>query len=119
MTLLEKKPNHENSNSSKFEGLKKEEIEKLWNLITSLDKPKASCSLVRSSKHSMIRSFSASKNCWNHIESNSGAINHMTHNSHHFSCYNLCPRNQKIKVVNGSLETVARRGAITLTHLLS
>ena len=53
-----------NSNSSEFEGLKKKEIERLWNFPTSLDESNTSCSLVRSRKYSITCSFNASKKIW-------------------------------------------------------
>ena len=50
MTILKEKANHEKSNSSDFEGLKEEEIERLRGFLTSLDKPSTSCFLAKLDK---------------------------------------------------------------------
>ena len=110
--------NHENFNSLKFEGLKKEEIERLKRFFTSLDKHNTSCALAKASKYYMTSCFSSSKDCWyENMVVNSGATDHMTYNSYHISSYNPCLRNQKIKVADGTLALVVGQGTITLNSL--
>ena len=118
MTILKEKANHEESNSSDFEGLKEEEIERLRGFLTSLDKPSASCFLAKLDKYFMTSCFSVSKDCWDgNSVTNLSARNHMTHNSHHFLSYNSCPGNQKVKIAYGSLASVANKGLLPLSHL--
>ena len=46
------------------------------------------------------------------------ASDHMTSNYHIFSTYSPCAGNIKVKIADGSLSTVARKGTITLSDSL-
>ena len=48
-----------------------------------------------------------------------GVTDHMTHSSHQFKNYNLCPNNRKIVTANSSLTTVASVGEIQISPTLS
>ncbi|XP_071928019.1 uncharacterized protein [Coffea arabica] len=73
---------------------KKEEIEKLRNLLNSLEKSSSICSLAQSGSWVI----------------DSGVTDHMTHNPIRFRTYNPCPGNRKITVVDASPITVAGFG---------
>ena len=45
-------------------------------------------------------------------------MDHMIENSKLFSSYSLCARNQKIKIINGSFSTIARKGLIAIQNSL-
>ena len=71
-------------------------------------------------KFSDSHPFSASENCFLRVRViNSGATDHMTNSSHRFSSYSPYPGNRKIKVVDGTLATVASQGTINLSLIPS
>ena len=101
-------------------GFNSEEIEKLKNLLGSLEKSSGACSLTLSGKPSFLFCMNASgkiifANSW---IIDSGATDHMTPTSHLFHTYTPCPSNRKITVANGSLATVAGFGDIHITPIL-
>ena len=88
----------------------KEEIEKLKNFLGSLEKSSlaGTCSLVFSG----ISSSSCATNVSEKISPkrwviDSGATNHMTSSSKHFSSYTPYSGHKKITITDGSITTVA------------
>lgn len=104
------------SNSKEFEELNKEEIERLRNFVSNLDKQLGMCSLAQTSKSSISHTIRASylpfTVTW---VIGSRATSHMIHFSHCFSSYNPCPNNKKIFIVYGSFTTVTSQGKINPT----
>ena len=97
-------------------GFKRDEIEKLRSLLSSLEKPSGASSLVLSGKpvnsyglHACDKFFDDS---W---ILDSGATDHMTHSSRFFRTYTPCPSNRKIIVANGEVATVAGLGEVYIT----
>ncbi|KAK8264236.1 hypothetical protein V6Z12_D12G095900 [Gossypium hirsutum] len=86
----------------------KDEIEKLKNLLGTLEKFSSigTCSLdfsgISFSQDSKV-SDTVTNRSW---VVDSGAIDHMTHSSQKFVSYTPCPSNRKITVVEGSVITV-------------
>ncbi|XP_071905634.1 uncharacterized protein [Coffea arabica] len=89
----------EKSNQTGMGEFKKEEIEKLRNLLNSLEKSSSTCSLAQSGSWVI----------------DSGATDHMTHSPIRFRTYNPCPGNRKITVADGSPITVAGQGTDLVT----
>ena len=98
--------------------LNKEEIDKLKRFISKLEKPEGHSHFAQTGKYSF--SLSASKiqfsSPW---IIDSGASDHMANSSKAFSNYIPCPGNQKIKIVDGTLVTVAGSGDVFLTSSLT
>uniref|UniRef100_A0A1S8ADA3 Uncharacterized protein n=1 Tax=Citrus limon TaxID=2708 RepID=A0A1S8ADA3_CITLI len=96
----------------------KEQIEHLHKMFhsQSLEKSNLSCSLAQSG-NSFIAALACTKFHGSWIL-DSGATDHMTGNSQLFSSYIPCAGNQKVKIANGSLATVAGKGTITISPSL-
>ncbi|RVW30585.1 hypothetical protein CK203_086063 [Vitis vinifera] len=98
--------------------LNKEEIDKLKRFISKLEKPEGHSYFAQTGKYSF--SLSASKiqfsSPW---IIDSGASDHMANSSKAFSNYIPCPGNQKIKIADGALVTVAGQGDVFLTSSLT
>ena len=100
-------------------GFNSEEIEKLKNLLGSLEKSSGACSLALSGKPLQPICMNASeKNYANSWIIDSGATDHMTHFSQFFHTYIPCPSNRKIVVANESLATVAGLGDVYVSPSL-
>ncbi|KAL6343053.1 hypothetical protein AAG906_017865 [Vitis piasezkii] len=113
---LEDKFNHKTSNYKRSDsrGLNKEEIERLQNFLTSLEKPNASYSLARSDKYSNSFFLRASKDCLSSAcVIDYGATDHMINSFYWSTSYNPCLGNQKIKVVVGILATMIGQGIVS------
>lgn len=103
-------------------GFKKEEIEQLRNLLSSLENPSASFSLAHSGKYSDSQALSALNDCfWSSWVSDLSTTDLMTDSSHCFSMLSPCPwiGNKKIKIVDDALSKVASQGTINLSSSLS
>ena len=110
----------EKSNQAGMGEFKKEEIEKLRNLLNSLEKSSSTCSLAQSGKY--LNSYALSASSMSSLGSwviDSGATDHMTHSPIRFRTYNPCPGNRKITVADGSPITVAGQGTVNLSNSLS
>ncbi|CBI16749.3 unnamed protein product, partial [Vitis vinifera] len=113
---IARSPNTPKRSIEKFEELNKEEIERLRNFVSNLDKQLGMCSLAQTSKSSISHTIRASylpfTITW---VIGSRATSHMIHFSHCFSSYNPCPNNKKIFIVYGSFTTVTSQGKINPT----
>ncbi|KAL0448935.1 UNVERIFIED_CONTAM: hypothetical protein Slati_1449900 [Sesamum latifolium] len=94
---------------SDIKDLSKEEIEHLRSIMNSLEgSGGSSCSLAQIGKSSIFHALSASfilpSSSW---VVDLGDNDHITTSHHSFITYNPCPSNQKVKVAQGSLATVA------------
>ena len=104
-----------NSGGSEHTELNKEEIEKLKNLLGTLESPSGACSLTQSCQYSPSLAFSVlDMSFLGSWVIDSGATNHMTHSSQKFNTYSPCPSNKKIATTDGSLATVASQGEVRL-----
>ena len=65
------------------------------------------------SKH-ISKAFNDLNNSW---ILDSGATDHMTFNSKHFTKYNPCPSNRKVQTTDGSMLTVAGVGKVNIDIL--
>ena len=106
-----------------FGGLSIEDMEKLKNLLGSMDKlatkpdtqasSQGRCSLTLSGKEPISLGLNALgdefRNAW---ILDSGATDHMTHSSNHFKTYTPCPSSRKITVADGTTTTVAGLGDV-------
>ncbi|KAK8574583.1 hypothetical protein V6N12_062273 [Hibiscus sabdariffa] len=100
----------------------KEEIEKLKNLLGSLEKQSSSgtCNLVFSGITSQISSSNAfDLPTWNSWVIDSGATDHVTNSCLGFVDYKPCSSNQKITVADGTKITVAGIGNIPISETLT
>ena len=105
--------------NSATRGLNREEIERIRNLLGSLQKPSEACSLALSGISSFPFCMNASEKFYsNSWIIDSGATDHMTPTSHFFHSYTPCPSSRKIVVANGTLATVAGLGNIHITPTL-
>jgi len=93
------------------------EVEKLKNMLETLEKPMGACSLAKSGKYSLSHVFNASdKSFPNSWVIDSGTTDHMTHSTQKFSTYSPCPSNKKIATADGSLTTVAGQKEVHLDN---
>ena len=92
-----------------------EEVEKLRELLGTLEKPSGACSLAFSGKSSSFGLNVSDKSLICSWIIDFRATDHMTHSSQHFITYTPCPSNRKIVVADGSLTTVASLGNIQIT----
>ena len=98
-----------------FNGFNQEEIERLRSLISTLEKPLGTCSLVYSGKSPSFIGLNVSATTFaNSWVMDSGATDHMTHSPHFFLTYSPCPSSKKIATANGSFITVAGIGDVKL-----
>ena len=94
-------------------------MEKLRNLLGSLNKPIGTCSLALSGTPSFSFYINASHRVYDDSWIiDSSATDHMTSKSQLFHTYTPSPSNKKITVANGSLATVAGFGDIYITPTL-
>ena len=94
-------------------------MEKLRNLLGSLDKPTGACSLALLGTPSFSFCINASNKVYDDSwVIDSSATDHMTSKSQLFHTYTPSPSNKKIAVVNGSLATVAGFREIYITPTL-
>ena len=94
-------------------------MEKLRNLLGSLNKPIRTCSLALSDTPSLSFCINVSHRVYDDSWIiDSGAIDHMTSKSQLFHTYTPSPSNKKIAVGNGSLATIAGFGDIYITPTL-
>ena len=112
-----------------FGGLSIEDMEKLKNLLGSMDKlatkpdtqasSQGRCSLTLSGKEPISLGLNALgdefRNAW---ILDSGATDHMTHSSNHFKTYTPCPSSRKITVADGTTTTVAGLGDVQVNSNL-
>ena len=74
-----------------------------------------SCSIAQSGNHSALTSLVHSKEPWIF---DSGASDHVTSGSNFFLSYTSCPSSTKIRIVDGSLSSVAGIGSIRVSKYL-
>ena len=79
------------STTSNNGGFNKDKIERLRTLLSSIDKPSASCSLAQSGKYLISHSFRVSKDyCSRSWIINSSTTDNMTYCPTCFTTYNPC-----------------------------
>lgn len=104
-----------NSGRSNLNDFNKKKIEKLKNLLTSLENLIGACSFTQTGKYFPYLAFSVSdmslSSFW---VIDLGATDHVTHSLQKFSTCSPCPSNKKIAIADGSLTTVADQGEIPL-----
>ena len=88
-------------------------------LISNLEKPLGTCSLVSSGESSYFIGLNVSDTTFaKSWVMDSGATDHMTHSPSIFFTYFPCPSSRKIATANGSLTTVAGMGDVKLNPSL-
>ncbi|PON38244.1 LOW QUALITY PROTEIN: hypothetical protein PanWU01x14_314000 [Parasponia andersonii] len=84
-----------------------------------MEKPVSSRSLAHSGNQSSSHALSVSKDYQtSQIWVVDDAIDHMTNSSHYFTKYTPCPGNQKIKLADGTLASIAGKRTTPLTPSL-
>ena len=102
-----------------FSGFNREEIERLRSLISNLEKPSGTCSLVYSGESSSFIGLNVSDTTFaKSWVMDSGATDHVTHSPSIFFTYFPCPSSRKIATANDSLITVAGIGDVKLNPSL-
>ena len=83
--------------SQEFNGFNQEEVERLRSLISNLEKPTGTCSLVYSGEFPSFIGLNVSDTTFaKSWVMDSGATNHMTHLPSIFLTYSPCPSSRKI-----------------------
>ncbi|XP_073121790.1 uncharacterized protein [Henckelia pumila] len=106
------------SSSSDSLPFTKDQLEKLFQLFDSRrDTSNSSCSLVQTGIFSCANiANSVPNSVW---IMDSGATDHMTGSSQLFSSYIPCAGNQRVKIVDGSLASVAGKGTVVISPFLT
>lgn len=95
-----------------------EEIEKLKNLLASLESPIGACSLAQTGKYFPSFAFTDMSLSSSRVI-NSRTTDHMTHSLQKFSTYSPCLSNKKIIIVHGSLMIVVSQREIPLNKTVA
>ena len=96
----------------------KKQIGNLCKLLQSSNptvNPSSSCSLAQKSNYLTVSLYSVKPNSNCPWIIDSGATDHMTRSSKLFSACRPCAGNQKIKIVDGSLLAIPRKGLVIIS----